>query len=280
MINYLSILAQISHQPDDSNYTPLIMAILSITLLVLLAASGRVQLGFAIPGFPTPLYRSRKKILTQHFPYYRKLSPESKRKFEQRVQAFIMAKTFYGRNLQINETMRVLIAACAVQLTFGLPKVKLKHFNRIILYPNDYYSTINRTYHKGEINPKLKAIVLSWNHFIEGYIDRHDGINLGLHEMAHALHLENIIQNGEYDFLDSQALAKWNQLAPEEMTRVQEDENHLFRTYASVNEHEFFAIAVENFFERSSQFKDRLPQLYQLLTLILQQNPADRLSQI
>ena len=93
--------------------------------------------------------------------------------------------------------MTAMIASSAIQLTFGLPKINLKHFERILIYPDEYYSTINKQYHKGEVNPRLKAIVVSWKAFVAGYADPHDGINLGLHEMAHALKLENIIKNGE-----------------------------------------------------------------------------------
>ncbi len=262
---------QSSHSSDVRDGA--LFALISFLLIFILAASGRVQMGFVVPGFPTPLRRSRKKILSEYFPFYKNLPSDQQKVFGQRVQAIILSKTFYGRGVKVDEVMRVLISACAVQLTFGLPKIMLSHFTRIIIYPNDYYSTINKQYHKGEINPRLKAIVLSWHHFLDGYVKKNDGINLGLHEMAHALHLENIISNDEYNFLDQGALAQWRKAASEEMMRINSDPSHLFRSYASVNEHEFFAIAVENFFERSEQFNAQLPHLYHLMTLILRQNP-------
>ena len=258
---------------QDTSYGAIVMALISILLLILLSASGKIQLGFSVAGLPTPLYRSRKKILSQYFSYYQNLTGSDKKRFEHRVQAFISSKKYHGRNIAIDELIRVLIAACAVQLTFGLPKILLSHFERIIVYPNDYYSTIHQRYHRGEINPRLKAIVLSWHHFLDGYVKKNDGINLGLHEMAHALHLENMIFNEEYDFLDRNALSSWERQAQVEMTRIRQDEGHLFRQYATVSEHEFFAVAVENFFERSEQFQAHMPDLYHAMTLILKQNP-------
>ena len=262
-----------SQSNEVDNWDALVMGLISIALLVILSMSGRVQLGFEVPGFSTPLYRSRKKILSQYFPYYERLDEFDQKKFAQKVQSFIMSKRFYGRGgIVIDENMKVLIAACAVQLTFGFPKVMLSHFKKILVYPDDYYSTINNTFHKGEINPRLGVIVLSWKHFLDGYVNGTDGRNLGLHEMAHALHLENLIANKEFQFLDQSALQQWNELVHQELIKMKSSDSHFFRSYAATNEHEFFAIAVENFFERGEQFKEELPKLYHLLAVILRQD--------
>ena len=267
------ILLQATAEPSPASDT-FIWFLLSTVLLIVLAASGRVQLGFKVPGFPTPLPRSRKKILSTLFSFYAGLDKKEKRKFEQKVQEFIMRKQFIPRNIpQVTEEMRVLIAACAVQLTFGLPGVFLRHFKRILIYPDDYYSTINRQYHKGEVNPRIRAIVLSWKGFLEGYVNPTDGINLGLHEMTHALHLENVIENDEYHFFNPDALKKWREMAQIEMQKIAGDPNHFFRNYASTSRHEFLAVAVENFFEKSAEFSEALPQLYTVLTLLLNQDP-------
>jgi len=47
---------------------------------------------------------------------------------------------------------------------------------------------------------------------VHGYLDQKDGINLGLHEMAHALRLENIIFNEEVDFFEHAVLDEWYEL--------------------------------------------------------------------
>ena len=90
--------------------------------------------------------------------------------------------------------MKALIAGSAIQLTFGYPDVDFGHFWRILIYPDNYYSTITHRYHKGEVNIK-GIIVLSWKSFKEGFADSTDGRNLGFHEMAHALRLINIVEN-------------------------------------------------------------------------------------
>ncbi len=267
------ILLQKAHE-TSSGFGAFIFFLISMAFIVVLAMSGKVQLGFQVPGFPTPLPRSRKKILSGLFSYYVMLSEQDKRKFEHKVQEFIMRKQFIPRNIPaVTEEMKVLVAACAVQLTFGLPGIFLRHFKRILIYPDDYYSTINKQHHRGEVNPRLRAIVLSWKGFLEGYVHPSDGINLGLHEMTHALHLENVIENDEYGFFNPDVLGRWRELAEQERHKIGKEPNHFLRDYASTNRHEFLAVAVENFFEKSAEFNERLPQLYTLLTLLLKQDP-------
>lgn len=219
------------------------------------------------------------KPLTKYFAYYQKLSPANKKIFEKRVQYFIDSKQFISRGSgKITPEMKALIAASAIQLTFGLKDIYLAHFKRILVYPDDYYSTIYRRYHKGEVNPKAKLIVLSWRSFLEGYIDPSDSINLGLHEMAHALHLENKIQNEEYGFLDKKQLREFEKLTKRETSKIKNGKESIFRDYVGGNNYEFFAGCVEVFFENPYLFKKEVPDLYFIFTKLLNQDPTVILS--
>lgn len=81
--------------------------------------------------------------------FYQHLPANSKLKFEKKVNQFIHSKEFIPRGIsEITIEMEALISAAAIQLTFGLPDITLKHFDKILIYPNDYYSTINRQHHK------------------------------------------------------------------------------------------------------------------------------------
>jgi hypothetical protein len=221
-----------------------------------------------------PLKSKFKKPLQQYFPYYQGLNEKEKRDFERRVQYFIDVKEFYPRNMEaVTDEMKALISASAIQLTFGLPNIFLAHFKRILIYPDTFFSTTNQQMHKGEVNPGHRIIVVSWNNFVSGYIEL-DGINLGLHEMAHALHLENRIMNNEYGFFDEAYIEKWNQLSGLEIEKIRKNKNHFFREYAGNDMEEFFAVAVEYFFETPKAFKENLPELYDSLSKLLNQDPA------
>lgn len=222
-----------------------------------------------------------KELRRQQPAYYASLPPHLQHQFEKRVGNFLLRKTFIprGSNFEVTLAMQVHVAAAAVQLTFGLEPVYLSHFSKILLYPDRYYSTISKRYHCGEVNTR-GYIVLSWKDFETGYRNNADGFNLGLHEMAHALHLENIIQNNEHNFLDQEHLRQWNKLAAQEMQMRQKNAAGFLRLQACQDEHEFFAVSAESFFERPHEFSSNHPHLYQALAALLQQDPAREVYQL
>jgi len=217
-----------------------------------------------------------KKILVDYCLYYHQLDAQDQKIFRRRVQKFISIKEFVPRGdlRKVTDEMKVLIASSAIQLTFGHPGVYFEHFWKILVYPDTYYSNIAQRYHHGEVNTK-GYIILSWVNFMEGYINRTDGINLGLHEMAHALKLENAIRNNEYDFLDFDVLKSFDIESKKEIEHIRNGDIEFFRDYAGTDEHEFFAVVVENFFERPALFKEKKPYLYDLTSKLLNQNPLN-----
>jgi MtfA peptidase len=221
----------------------------------------------------TTLEPVRKTFLEKNFNYYKALSPRNQLMFERRVQKFINMKYFESREeLAITVEMETLVAAAAIQVTFGFPSVYLEHFDLIILYPDVYYSKINETYHKGEVNSE-GIIVLSWKNLLEGYLQQTDGRNLALHEMAHALKISDVKASKGYDFFDQKAVYKFIAYAREEMNLIANGESSLFRKYAATNDHEFFAVAIENFFERPTEFRDFHREMYESLTVLMNQDP-------
>jgi MtfA peptidase len=215
-----------------------------------------------------------KKELARRSSFYQKLSDKDKLHFERRVQKFIDLKEFVPRGglLEVTPAMKAMVAATAVQITFGFPRVYFQHFRRILLYPQNYYSRINQRYHQGEVQPR-GLIVLSWRSFVEGIRDPADGVHLGLHEMAHALKLENRIINDEYMYLDSTLLDQIQIEAAGHINRIRNGQETFFRQGAGANFHEFFAVAVENFFERPALFREQHPRLFSLMSQLLRQTP-------
>jgi MtfA peptidase len=223
-----------------------------------------------------PIPQRFRDILSKYFPYYQKLSPSNQKLFEKKVVKFYHSKRFVPRNVpEVTIEAKILISASAVQLTFGLPDVYLDHFHTILVYPNDYYSSITKRFHKGEVNPRFGIVVLSWQSFVDGYIYPTDSFNVGLHEMAHALRLENIIRDEEYHFFDEELMACFDEYAVSYCKGDVQDPTHFLRPYACTNIHEFFSVSVENFFERSRSFRETLPQLYAILVKLLNQDPVE-----
>ncbi|MBL7924742.1 MAG: zinc-dependent peptidase [Bacteroidia bacterium] len=211
-------------------------------------------------------------LLLGHLDYYRKLPEASRIKFMLRTLAFMQRKNFTGlENLEVTPDMKVLISASAVQLTFGLQDFLLEHFHSFIIYPDVYTSASTGRQHRGETSMK-GMVVLSWKHFLEGYADSQDRLNLGLHELAHALDLSRIVREADPFF--HAYFVKWQAVSGTFIREVNEQEEHFLRRYAGTNEREFFAVSVEHFFEDPAGFRQELPHLYRHLTVLLRQDPV------
>ena len=213
-------------------------------------------------------------ILKQKFTFYNRLDEKYRRYFRHRLASFIDSKEFIGRDdFLITEEVKVLVSATAVMLTFGFRNFMINSVENIILYPDQYYSELNKAYHKGEFNTNLKTLVLSWDSFLEGYRIEDDKLNLGIHEFAHAIHFNSIYQedinsiifvdtfNEIRDLLSTNTLLKNKLIA-----------SKYLRSYAFTNDFELLAVIVETFIETPKTFKNEFPEFYNKVKQMLNFN--------
>ncbi len=207
---------------------------------------------------------NQKLILTNQFKFYNKLDAKHKKYFEHRVASFINDKDFIGRSgVEINDEIQVLISSTAVMLTFGFRDFYIGLINKIVIYPNKFYSRMNKEYHKGEFNPKLKALVLSWEDFKLGYKTSTDNINLGIHEFVHAIHLNSLNERDISSTIFSDSFKELTELLSESKSlRDELVQSKYIRQYAFVNQFEFLAVVIENFIETPQEFKLHFPEVY------------------
>jgi len=214
------------------------------------------------------------RFLNRKYKYYSDLPWELKLKFLRIVRDHFEYFQFVPRNrMTLTAGMKAIICSGASQLVLFLPAESLTFFTKIIVYPDSYKSKYTHKVHKGEVNPGFRLIVFSWKGVVAGMEKTDDGLNLLLHEFAHALWLEHKLMHREYSVLEPRWVARFEELASFEMKNLKADKHHFFRLYAFENIEEFFAVAVENFFERSEKFKAELPDLYHVLTNLLKQDP-------
>lgn len=213
-----------------------------------------------------------ENILQNKCSYYKKLTPELQEVFLERVINFIEYKTFRPcaiKNVYLEQ--KVLISASAIQLTFGLNYYLLDKFVDILVYPSSYHSRLKDEYHKGEVNLG-GLIILSYDNFLEGNNNETDGLNLGLHEMAHALKFNELLDE-QVDIYFKEHYLIWKETADSEMKSLYEKNNGFLRDYSLTNINEFLAVCAENFFERPAQFRNEMPALYEKMVVLLNQDP-------
>ena len=214
--------------------------------------------------FLKKLDMDKKTILKQQFKFYNKLMPKHQRIFEHRVASFIKDKDFIGREgLQVSEEMKTLISATAVMLTFGFRDFYIGLLDKIFIYPSEFYSLAREEFHKGEFNPKLKTLVLSWKDFRKGFDDCHDNVNLGIHEFAHAIHLNSMKERDISSTIFSDSFKELTDLiSNKEQLRKAMISSKYFREYAYTNQFEFLAVVIESFIESPEEFKTQFPEVY------------------
>jgi Mlc titration factor MtfA (ptsG expression regulator) len=220
------------------------------------------------------LSAAQRKVMCTYATYYGQLDPEGQTRFERVVAAFVNDKEWAGSGIEVVDEMKVMIGSCAAQLLHGFPDVRLRHFDRILVSHGPYRSGRSTEMHMGEVRPSVGLIIISWSDFVQGYAHPRNAFNVGLHEMAHALWFENAIINGEDHFLDTGLLRKWTAMAHAEIAQMKGGRHSFLRSYAGTNEAEFFAVAVEYFFEQPKEFQAALPALYGTLSGLLRQDPA------
>jgi Mlc titration factor MtfA (ptsG expression regulator) len=222
-----------------------------------------------------PLEAGVRKFLAQYYPFYKKLNFRRKRRFELRVKRFLNSFEYKLRGkMRLTFEVRAVIGGGAARMTMYLPEECFYYYDTIVLYPDFYHSVHTGKNHKGEVNPGGRTIVFSWKGIQEGFNRGEDGLNLLMHEYAHALYFEHKLMGEEYEIFNEEAFNRVMQQADIEIERLRSGAQHFLRNYAATNHEEFFAVAVENFFERSVAFKKELPELYGCLVLLFRQDPA------
>lgn len=210
--------------------------------------------------------------LKKHFPYYTKLQEPDREKFINRLFDFMEDKVFRIHDRQPFREMPILISASAIQLSFGLKEYLFPHFSHIHVYP-DAFMRVEPALCLLEGNVTGHTINISWKHFLEGYEAPSDGVNVGLHEMAHALYYQLFLSEQPEEARFRDRFLQFAQPANLAFDREKNTPGGLYSDYANKNFQEFWAESAELFFEKPRELMSTYPALYESLKVLLNQDP-------
>lgn len=250
--------------------------------------------------------RRRKKILQTPFPlkwqetvtekvqHYSYLDKQEQRQLQQLIQIFIAEKKFEGcGGLQINDEIRVVIAAQACLLVLGLPPFQYLQLESLIVYPTTVTIPPSRQSlfaASGTIVPDSQAIlgqallrgpvILVWDTVQRNARHPKRGHNVVYHEFAHVLDMRDGTADGTPILQNRQLYRAWVETCSREYAalknNVQRGKKSVLDSYGSVHEAEFFAVATELFFDRPLRMKKEHPDLYSVLSAYYRQDTAAR----
>jgi MtfA peptidase len=238
-------------------------------------------------------YRRRLAVADQPFPeawrqslennsaFYRNLGEEDKHIFNQRVQFFLAEKKIEGISTDIDDEIRLLVAASAIIPTFAFPFFEYPNLDQVLIYPNSFdraFQTARYEGHEQDIAGMVGTgflngnLLLSKPDLVHGF-KAHTPYNVGIHEFVHLLDMADGAVDGLPEiFLANTYTIPWLQVIQDEVTKIRQGESDI-NPYGLTNHAEFLAVVSEYFFDDPEKLQAAHPELYRLLCTIFHQVP-------
>jgi MtfA peptidase len=221
-----------------------------------------------------PMPDEYKQMLNDYVKFYWRLDEIEKQKFEERLWRFLNAVRITGANAEVEDLDRVLIAAGAIIPVFYIPDWEYINLHDVLLYPGNF----NRDFDQHGTDRSISGMVGSgamqntmiiskWElrqGFIHGGSDR----NTAIHEFVHLIDKMDGTMDGVPEILlERKFIARWQNLVNTEIERMKRGQSDI-DFYGATNAVEFFAVISEYFFEQPELFKERHPELNEMMERI------------
>jgi len=244
------------------------------------------RLRFELPAEPAPA--AWHEILTRNVPLGRGLSGADSDTLLRVARLLLDEVPFEGcGGLEVDDEIRVTIAATAAVLLYRLPYPRFTKLVRVLVYPDTFVPVKAPSQHDAlivEPDPALGQawidgiVVLSWEDILQNAANHPHKGNVILHEMAHILDAEDGRFDGTPLLDDSSQGAAWAHILKRDFDRQREavdaGEDGPLRNYAATNHSEFFAVATEAFFCEPGRLHAQLPELYEQMRRFFRQDPG------
>lgn len=260
------------------------VAFFALLALILAGIAGLLRwLYRAVPGRekPTePFPEAWRAILLDRVVWYRRLTEEERRRFEESVQSFLSDTRITGVETEVDDEVRLLVAASAMIPVFGYPGWRYAGLEEVLIYPRPFSDNYELEGPEADLLGLMgeeelsRVILLSKPDLLAGFRRADWGPSPGIHEFIHRFDaadgaLDGIPSLGESD------PEGWLWLVDREMDRIERGASRL-DPYAATDDVEFLAVAAEVFFLRPDILYLDHPELYRRLSRIFRQDPVDR----
>jgi Mlc titration factor MtfA (ptsG expression regulator) len=226
-----------------------------------------------------------EQILRSHVEFFVVLDEPQQQRFRQLVKVFLDEIAITGVRTEVDDTVRVLVAASAVIPIFGFHDWEYHRLEEVLVYPSSFgpdYQT------KGSPDENTLGLVgmkdlsgvmiLSKPDLLAGFDSRMDTQHVGIHEFAHLVEQEEA-QRGIPPEVPIEAVRQWVQYVARELAHPQANRAYI-NDYAYSNEHEFFAVLSEYFFKSPDLLRQKDPKLYEMLRDMFHQDPGALFSRL
>jgi MtfA peptidase len=218
-------------------------------------------------------------VLERRVRFYRALDDAQKERFRQMVSVFLDEIQVTGVRTEVDDTVRVLVAAGAIIPVFGFEDWDYHRLGEVLVY-SGAFDRGYRTEQAADANilgltglGHLRGVViLSKPSLLAGFADAPIPENVGVHEFAHLVEQEEV-EDGLPPEVPPEVVRQWVGYVARELAHPLNRRAGI-SDYAYTNEHEFFAVLSEYFFGAPEVLKAKGPVLYDLLRQLFHQDPA------
>lgn len=224
-----------------------------------------------------PLPPESSDWIERHVPLYRRLDTAGRARFDMDVKIILDEWIFEGvDDVEVTRSMKVGVAAGAALLLHGRPDWELPHRQTVLFYPDyfdgDYLIGADGDAEFDGMAHQQGPIILSSIALKEAWETSDDGWNVVLHELAHLLDYKTEFADGVPSLIDPRSAVAWQDLVDREMRRIRRRRS-ILREYGATDPAEFFAVAVESFFERPVLMAERHSDLFAALEALFNLDP-------
>jgi len=215
-----------------------------------------------------------RELLLRRYDHFERLDDAGRARFEDDLRLFLAEARITGIGVEVDDELRVLVAASAVTLSLGWPDYDWQQLAEVLLYPDDFDRdyTPGGSDRAGETHP-WGTVILSVPALVESFEVPDDAFHVGLHEFAHLLDVDQSHFDGVPVGLAGERARAWLAVAEREMERLRHGRSALDE-YGAHDPVEFLAVAVEAFFEIPQIVRRRHRELYEILSAYFAQDPA------
>jgi MtfA peptidase len=245
----------------------ILIVLFLIVLIILFAYRPKRKHSFTLP-------EHFRDLLLDYVRFYAALDEDAKKLFEERFRKFLSAVKITGVNAEVEDLDRVLIGAAAIIPVFYIRDWEYVHLREILVYPGNFNMDFEQQGNERMVTGMVgtgalqNVMILSKWELRQGFINGHSQRNTAIHEFVHLVDK----MDGTFDgvpeiLLERKYIPRWKQLVENIMEETRNGKTDI-DAYATTNAVECFAVISEYFFEQREMFKERHPELNEMMETV------------
>lgn len=227
-----------------------------------------------------------RRFFEEEIPLFARLDAARQASFVERAWDFLGSQRMYYVDQtksehplpldQVDPRMGWRIAGAAATLSLGVESLRWPTTRDILVYPtafDDNYDVDSDHKIAGMVHAQ-GPVIFSATDLVRSY-QKEDGYNVAIHELAHVLDMADSYADGSIAGVKGADGTQWSKLVSQRVFAIRGGRYAKLRSYAGTNEAEFFAVAVEAFFEEPGKLQASDGILYEKLVQTFRFDPAE-----